>query len=76
MRFLLVEAAQVTVRILPEWRRQYSHLLMRPGRKTAKVGDGASTGHPFVLDVERKTRLPAAERFGSYAGQPGPGDGV
>ena len=33
-------------------------------------------GHPFVLDVERKTRLPAAEKFGSYAGQPGPGDGV
>src|SRR5215813_3257974 len=29
MRFLLVEAAQVTVRSLPEWRRQYSHLMMR-----------------------------------------------
>jgi hypothetical protein len=37
MRFLLVEAAQVTVRSLPEWRRQYSHLMMRRGRKTAKV---------------------------------------
>lgn len=37
LRFLLVEAAQVTVRSLPEWRRQYSHLMMRRGRKTAKV---------------------------------------
>ena len=37
MRFLLVEAAQVTVRSLPEWRSQYFRLLMRRGRKTAKV---------------------------------------
>ena len=37
MRFLLVEAAQVTVRSLPEWRSQYCRLMMRRGRKTAKV---------------------------------------
>jgi transposase len=37
MRFLLVEAAQVTVRSLPEWRSQYFRLMMRLGRKTAKV---------------------------------------
>lgn len=37
VRFLLVEAAQVTVRSLPEWRSQYFRLLMRRGRKTAKV---------------------------------------
>jgi len=37
LRFLLVVAAQVTVRSLPEWRSQYFHLLMRRGRKTAKV---------------------------------------
>jgi hypothetical protein len=37
MRFLLVEAAQVTARILPEWRSKYLHLMMRRGRKTAKV---------------------------------------
>jgi transposase len=34
VRFLLVEAAQVTVRSLPEWRSQYVHLVMRRGRKT------------------------------------------
>lgn len=37
LRFLLVEAAQVTVRRLPEWRSQYFRLVMRRGRKTAKV---------------------------------------
>jgi transposase len=37
LRFLLVEAAQVTVRSLPEWRSKYFHLMMRRGRKTAKV---------------------------------------
>jgi transposase len=37
LRFLLVEAAQVTVRSLPEWRSKYHHLVMRRGRKTAKV---------------------------------------
>ena len=37
LRFLLVEAAQVTVRSLPHWRSKYLHLMMRRGRKTAKV---------------------------------------
>ena len=37
LRFLLVESAQVAVRSLPEWRSQYFRLLMRRGRKTAKV---------------------------------------
>jgi transposase len=37
VRFLLVEAAQVTVRSLPEWRSRYFHLMVRRGRKTAKV---------------------------------------
>jgi transposase len=37
LRFLLVEAAQVTARSLPDWRSQYFSLMMRRGRKTAKV---------------------------------------
>ena len=37
LRFLLVEAAQVAVRRLPEWRSQYFRMVMRRGRKTAKV---------------------------------------
>jgi len=37
LRFLLVEAAQVTVRSDPKWRSKYFHLAMRRGRKIAKV---------------------------------------
>ena len=37
LRFLLVEAAQVTARSIPEWRSKYFHLRMRRGRKIAKV---------------------------------------
>lgn len=37
LRFLLVEAAQVTARSIPEWGRKYFHLSMRRGRKIAKV---------------------------------------
>jgi len=35
--FLLVEAAQVTTRSIPQWRSKYVHLMMRRGRKIAKV---------------------------------------
>jgi transposase len=37
LRFLLVEAAQVTVRSQPQWRGKFFHLAMRRGRKIAKV---------------------------------------
>jgi hypothetical protein len=37
LRFLLVEAAQVTARSLPQWRSEYFHLILRRGGKTAKV---------------------------------------
>jgi len=37
LRFLLVEAAQVTVRSQPQWRSRFFHLAMRRGRKIAKV---------------------------------------
>jgi transposase len=36
-RFLLVEAAQVTARSIPEWRSRYFHLMMRRGKRIAKV---------------------------------------
>src|SRR6266566_2367151 len=37
LRFLLVEAAQVTVRTDPDWRRRFLHLAMRRERRIAKV---------------------------------------
>src|SRR5713226_3228912 len=37
LRFLMVEAAQVTVRSLPEWRSEYFHLMMRRGRRSLRL---------------------------------------
>jgi transposase len=37
LRFLLVEAAQVTVRSQPQWRSKFFHLAIRRGRKIAKI---------------------------------------
>jgi transposase len=37
LRFLLVDAAQVTVRSDPEWRSKFFRLALRRGRKIAKV---------------------------------------
>lgn len=37
LRFLLVEAAHVMVRIEPEWRNRFFHLAMRRGRTVANV---------------------------------------
>jgi len=68
LRFLLVEAAQVTVRSLPEWRSQYFRLVMRRGTEDDESGDGPPTGHSFVLDVASRFELRAAQKFGSHAG--------
>ena len=57
LRFLLVEAAQVTVRSIPEWRSKYFHLVMRRGKKTAKVAMGAQISRSFVLDVAQAVGL-------------------
>jgi len=40
LRFLLVEAAQTTARIDPEWRRRYIRLAIRRHRSIAKVAMG------------------------------------
>ena len=37
LRFLLVEAAQITVQSQPQWRSKFFHLALRRGRKIAKV---------------------------------------
>src|SRR5215468_10353468 len=68
LRFLLVEAAQVTVRSDPRWRSKYFHLMMRRGRKTSGSSDGAHSRSPSVLDVARAMGLPAITKFGSHAG--------
>ena len=75
LRFLLVEAAQVTVRSLPEWRSQYFRMVMRRGRKTAKVAMARRLAiHLYWM--WREERDYTWRGIGSHAGKPGTGDGV
>jgi hypothetical protein len=76
VRFLLVEAAQVTVRSLPEWRSKYRHLVMRRGRKTAKVAMARKLAVRLYWMWRKGWDYEQWKKFGSYVGQPGPGDGV
>jgi transposase len=76
LRFLLVEAAQVTVRSLPEWRRKYAYLMMRRGRKTAKVAMARRLAIRLYWMMRQGWDYQQWNKFGSHAGQPGNRDGV
>jgi transposase len=76
VRFLLVEAAQVTVRSLPEWRSKYLHLTMRRGRKIAKVAMARRLAIGLYWMWRKGWDYEQVKQFGSHAGQPGTGDGV
>jgi transposase len=76
LRFLLVEAAQVTVRSLPEWRSKYFHLAMRRGRKIAKVAMARKLAVQMYWMLRKEWNYEQLTKFGSHAGQPGTGDGV
>ena len=76
LRFLLVEAAQVTVRSVPEWRSQYFHLAMRRGRKIAKVAMARKLAVRLYWMMRREWHYEQVKKFGSHAGQPGNRDGV
>jgi len=76
LRFLLVEAAQVTVRSLPEWRSKYVHLMMRRGRKTAKVAMARRLAVQLFWMMRKEWNYEQLKKFGSHAGQPGHRDGV
>jgi transposase len=76
LRFLLVEAAQVTVRSLPEWRSQYFHLTMRRGRKTAKVAMARRLAIRLYWMWRQRLDYEELVKLGSHAGQPGNRDGV
>jgi transposase len=76
VRFLLVEAAQVTVRSLPEWRSKYHHLVMRRGRKTAKVAMARKLAVRLYWMWRKGWDYEPWKKFGSYVGQPGNRDGV
>jgi transposase len=76
LRFLLVEAAQVTVRSLPEWRSKYLHLMMRRGRKIAKVAMARRLAVQLFWMMRKGWDYEQVRKFGSHAGQPGNRHGV
>ena len=76
LRFLLVEAAQVTVRSLPEWRSKYLHLMMRRGRKIAKVAMARRLAVQLFWMMRKEWNYEQLKKFGSHVGQPGNRDGV
>jgi transposase len=76
MRFLLVEAAQVTVRSVPEWRSKYLRLMMRRGRKTAKVATARKLAVRLYWMWRKDWDYAQWKKFGSHAGQLEPGRGV
>jgi transposase len=76
LRFLLVEAAQVTVRRLPEWRSRYFHLMMRRGRKIAKVAMARRLAVCLYWMLRQGWDYQQWVELGSYAGQLGHRHGV
>jgi transposase len=76
LRFLLVEAAQVTVRSDPEWRSKYFHLAMRRGRKIAKVAMARRLAVRMYWMWRKGWDYEQMRKFSSHAGQPGHRDGV
>jgi transposase len=76
LRFLLVEAAQATVRSLPEWRSKYFHLMQRRGRNIAKVAMARRLAVRLYWMWRQGWNYEQLQKFGSHAGQPGNPYGV
>jgi transposase len=76
LRFLLVEAAQVTVRSDQQWRSKYFHLAMRRGRKIAKVAMARRLAIQMYWMMRKQWDYEQVKKFGSHAGQPGNRHGV
>jgi transposase len=73
-RFLLVEAAEVSERSIPEWRNKYFHLAMRRGRKIAKVAMARRLAVQMFWMWRKGWDYEQEGKFGS--GKPGTRDGV
>jgi transposase len=76
LRFLLVEAAQVTARSLPEWRSKYCHMALRRGRKIAKVAMARKLAVRLYWMMRKEWDYEQLRKFGSHAGKPGNRHGV
>ena len=71
LRFLLVEAAQVTVHSQPQWRSKFFHLAMRGGCKIAKVAMARKLAVHLYWMWRQGCDYAHLEKFGSHAGEPG-----
>jgi transposase len=76
LRFLLVEAAQVTVRSDPKWRGRFFHLALRRGRKIAKVAMARRLAVRLYWMWRKGWDYEQLKKFGSHAGKPGHRHGV
>jgi transposase len=76
LRFLLVEAAQVTVRTDPDWRHRFLHLAMRRERRIAKVAMARRLAVRLYWMWRKGWNYEQLKKFGSHAGQPGNRQGV
>src|SRR5262249_58105967 len=76
LRFLLVEASQVTVRSQPQWRSRFFHLAMRRGRKIAKVAMARKLAVHLYWMWRQGWDYGQLQKLGSHAGEPGNRDGV
>jgi transposase len=75
LRFLLVEAAQVTVRSQPQWRSKFFHLAMRRGRKIAKVAMARKLAVHLYWMWRQGCDYGQMQKLGSHVGEPGNLDG-
>jgi transposase len=69
LRFLLVEAAQVAVRLDPAWRRRYLHLAFRREPRIAKVAMARKLGVRLFWMWRKEWTYQQVLEFGSHAGQ-------
>ena len=76
LRFLLVEAAQVASRTIPEWHRKYIHLTVRRGRKIAKVAMARKLAVRLFWMMRKEWNYEQVVKFGSHVEQPGHRHGV
>jgi len=76
LRFLLVEAAQVTVRSDQEWRNKYFHLALRRGRKIAKVAMARRLAVRMYWMWRKGWNYEQLKKFGSQGRKSGSHAGV
>jgi transposase len=76
LRFLLVEAAEATVRCEPEWRRRFTHLALRRDRRIAKIAMARKLAVRMHWMWRKGWDYPQFLKFGSQVGQLETGNGV